>query len=144
MAKSMFKVAIVKRGQERSWRKYWTRGEVKGEADSAPEGMGRTEVVEAASAEEAIATVQRMHPDCTVMLAGGDDNLGLASRNRKVERRRIAISRAERLRRSAKQRVAPKAGQPDPAKKVGDDSPNPAPDDPSQTGGEGGGDPGRT
>jgi hypothetical protein len=74
IANSMFKVAIVQRGQERSWRRYWTRGDVKGEAQSAPERLAGTEVVEAASPEEAVATVQRMHPDCTVMLAGSDDD----------------------------------------------------------------------
>jgi CheY-like chemotaxis protein len=73
VGKSMFKVAIVRHGQEESWRRHWTRGEVKGGADTAPEGLGRTEVVEASSAEEAVAAVQRMHPDCTVMLAGGDE-----------------------------------------------------------------------
>ncbi len=73
MGKSNFKVAIVERGHERLWRKYWTSGVAKGDSASAPAGLGRSEVVEASSPEEAIATVQRMHPDCTVMLAGGDD-----------------------------------------------------------------------
>jgi hypothetical protein len=35
--------------------------------------LGRTEVVEAATVAEAVDAVQRLHPDCTVMLAGGDD-----------------------------------------------------------------------
>jgi len=38
----------------------------------------------------------------------------------------------------------PKAKQPGPPKKVGDDTPNPLPDDPAQGGGEGSGDTGRT
>jgi hypothetical protein len=41
-------------------------------------------------------------------------------------------------------KVAKNAKQPGPAKNVGDDSPNPLPDDPSEQGGEGGGDQGRT
>jgi hypothetical protein len=138
MAKSLFKVAIVKRGKERSWREYWTRGEAKGDGDSAPEGLGRTDVVEAASAEEAIATVQRMHPDCTVMLAGDDDNPEASSRNRKVEGPRLTMGREERLRRSAKERVVPKIDQPGPAKNVGDNTPNPLPEEPRERGGKGG------
>jgi hypothetical protein len=67
-----FKVAIVKHGQEDSWRKYWiTSGS--GTADAAPSALGRTEIVEAATVAEAVKTVRRMHPDCTVMLAGGED-----------------------------------------------------------------------
>jgi hypothetical protein len=67
-----FKVAIVKRGQEGLWRKYWITSGSKGTAETAPSALGRTEVVEAATVAEAIAAVQRMHPDCTVMLAGGE------------------------------------------------------------------------
>ena len=137
MAKSMFKVAIVQRGQERAWRKYWTSGEVKREAD-APERLARTEVVEATSAEEAIATVQRMHPDCAVMLAGEDDETAASSRNREVERRQTTVTREERLRRSDNERVVPKVDQPGPAKNVGDNTPNPLPDDPRERGGKGG------
>jgi len=67
-----FKVAIVKHGQEDFWRKYWiTSGS--GTADAAPSALGRTEIVEAATVAEAVKTVRRMHPDCTVMLAGGED-----------------------------------------------------------------------
>jgi hypothetical protein len=66
-----FKVAIVKRGQESRWRKYWiTSGS--GTADTAPSALGRTEIVEAATVAEAVKAVQRMHPDCTVLLAGGE------------------------------------------------------------------------
>jgi hypothetical protein len=68
---SKFKVAIVKRGQEDRWRKYWiTSGS--GTADTAPTSLGRTEIVEAATVAEAVKAVQRMHPDCAVMLAGGE------------------------------------------------------------------------
>ncbi len=56
----------------RCLRKYWISGAAKQEGDSAPATLDRTEVVEAPSPEEAVAMVQRMHPDCTVMLAGGD------------------------------------------------------------------------
>jgi hypothetical protein len=45
------------------------------------------------------------------------------------------------------ERVKKAPEQPDqtpPAKKVGDETPNPLPDDPRENGGDGGGDPGRT
>jgi hypothetical protein len=67
-----FKVAIVKRGQEGRWRKYWITSR-SGTADAAPSALGRTEIVDAVTVAEAVETVQRMHPDCTVMLAGGED-----------------------------------------------------------------------
>jgi hypothetical protein len=70
-----FKVAIVKRGQEGPWREYWISSGSKGGADEAPSGLGRTEVVEAATVNEAINAVQRRHPDCTVMLAGGEHHI---------------------------------------------------------------------
>jgi hypothetical protein len=67
-----FKIAIVERGREAVWRDYWINSGSKGTADAAPSELGRTEVVEATSVEEAIDAVQRRHPDCTVMLAGGE------------------------------------------------------------------------
>ena len=70
---SKFKVAIVKRGQEGPWRKYWIASG-SGTAGGAPSALGRTEIVEAATVAEAVKTVERMHPDCTVMLAGGEDH----------------------------------------------------------------------
>ena len=70
-----FKVAIVKRGQEGPWRDYWISGGSKGHADEAPSGLGWTEVVEAATVNEAIDAVQQRHPDCTIMLAGGEHHI---------------------------------------------------------------------
>ena len=70
-----FKIAVVERGKEPLWRKYWIDGDSRGTADGAPSGLGRTEVVEAATLAEAIETVQHMHPDCTVMLAGGEHHI---------------------------------------------------------------------
>ena len=67
-----FKIAIVERGQEARWRKYWITSGSEGTADIAPSALGRTEVVEAASVAEAVEAVKSMHPDCTVMLAGGE------------------------------------------------------------------------
>ena len=67
-----FKIAIVERGQENVWRKYWISSGSTGTAEEAPDGLSRTEVVEAATVDEAIAAVQRRHPNFTVMLAGGD------------------------------------------------------------------------
>jgi len=66
-----FKVAIVKRGQEGPWREYWIAS-ASGTAGTAPSALGRTEIVEAATVAEAVKAVQRMHPDCAVMLAGGE------------------------------------------------------------------------
>lgn len=70
-----FKVAIVERGKEALWRDYWITSGSKGNADAAPSELGRTEVVEATSVAEAIETVQRKHPDCTIMLAGGEHHV---------------------------------------------------------------------
>lgn len=69
---SKFKIAIVERGKEALWRTYWISSGSEGPAEEAPAGLGRTEVVEAATVDEAIDAVQRQHPDCTVMLAGGE------------------------------------------------------------------------
>ena len=69
---SKFKVAVVKRGKEALWRDYWINSQTKGTADEAPSGLGRTEVVEAETLDEAIKAVKVRHPDCTVMLAGGE------------------------------------------------------------------------
>jgi hypothetical protein len=70
-----FKIAIVERGQEARWRNYWIAGEPKGSADAAPSGLGRSAIVEAATVAEAVEAVKRMHPDCTVMLAGGEHHI---------------------------------------------------------------------
>jgi hypothetical protein len=72
---SKFKVAIVERGKEAPWRDYWVNSQRRGSADDAPPGLARTEVVEATSLEEAIDAVQSRHPDCTVMLAGGEHHV---------------------------------------------------------------------
>jgi hypothetical protein len=70
-----FKIAIVERGKESLWRDYWINNGSEGTADAAPSELGRTEVVESTSLEEAIDAVQRRHPDCTVMLAGGEHHV---------------------------------------------------------------------
>jgi hypothetical protein len=72
---SKFKVAIVKRGNEALWRDYWINNGSEGTAEDAPEELGRTEVVEASSLDDAINFVQLKHPDCTVMLAGGEHHV---------------------------------------------------------------------
>jgi len=35
-----FKIAIVERGKEALWRKYWISGSSEGNADEAPDGLG--------------------------------------------------------------------------------------------------------
>ena len=70
-----FKLAIVKKGKEQLWREYWIDSKTVGSAQDAPSGLGRVEVVEAATLEEAIHAVQARHPDCTVMLAGGEHHV---------------------------------------------------------------------
>ena len=72
---SKFKIAIVERGQETLWRNYWIASGSEGTAETAPSALGRTEVVEAATVADAVETVQRMHPGCTVMLAGGEHHI---------------------------------------------------------------------
>jgi hypothetical protein len=72
---SSFKVAIVKRGKEALWRDYWIYSETEGNAAGAPPELGHTEVVDAATLEEAIDLVQHKHPDCTIMLAGGEHHV---------------------------------------------------------------------
>jgi hypothetical protein len=67
-----YKVAIVEQGKEALWRDYWFSSVSEGTVDMAPSGLGRTQVVEARSVDEAIGVVQRQHPDCTVMLAGNE------------------------------------------------------------------------
>ena len=67
-----FKLAIVKQGKEALRREYWIYSKTAGTAAEAPDELGRTEVVEAETLEEAIDDVQRRHPDCTIMLAGGE------------------------------------------------------------------------
>ena len=70
-----FKIAIVERGKEAAWRDYWITSGSRGNADPAPSELGRAELVEATSVAEAIDAVQRRHPDCTVMLAGGEHHV---------------------------------------------------------------------
>ena len=72
---SSYKVAIVERGKEDLWRSYWIENDSEGTSEMAPSGLGRTEIVEATSLAEAIAFVQRQNPDCTVMLAGGEEQV---------------------------------------------------------------------
>ena len=70
-----FKLAIVKKGKEKLWRDYWIYNKTLGTVKDAPSGLGRTEVVEAATLEEAIDVVQRRHPECTIMLAGTEHHV---------------------------------------------------------------------
>jgi hypothetical protein len=67
-----YKIAIVEHGKEALWRDYWINSSSQGSASAAPPGLGRTEVIEALSLEEAIDAVQGRHPDCSIMLAGGE------------------------------------------------------------------------
>jgi hypothetical protein len=70
-----YKIAIVERGKEALWREYWINSDSRGNADAAPADLGRTEVVEATSLAKAIDAVQTRHPNCTVMLAGGEHHV---------------------------------------------------------------------
>lgn len=70
-----YKIAIVERGKEDLWRSYWIESGSKGSEEVAPSALGRIEVVEAPTVDEAIATIQRKHPDCSVMLAGGEHHV---------------------------------------------------------------------
>lgn len=70
-----YKIAIVERGKEALWREYWINSDSQGTADAAPADLGRTEVVEATSLAKAIDAVRSRHPNCTVMLAGGEHHV---------------------------------------------------------------------
>jgi len=73
LANSVFRIAFVERGQEDIWRKYWLRpGELSANARSANRNgaLGRTDLVEASSLEEALAIVQGRHSNCTAMPEG--------------------------------------------------------------------------
>ena len=70
-----FKLAIVKKGKEALWRDYWIYSKTEGTTAEAPAELGRTEVVEARTLEVAIDDVQDRHPDCTIMLAGGEHHI---------------------------------------------------------------------
>jgi hypothetical protein len=75
LPKFICRIAFVKRGQEDIWRKYWLRPtEVSANARSANrEGaLSRTDLVEAASFEEALALVQGRHSNCSVMPEGSE------------------------------------------------------------------------
>ena len=65
-----FKLAIVGRGKESSWRDYWINSGSEGSAEVAPHGLGETVLVEANSVTEAVAIIERDHPESVVMLAG--------------------------------------------------------------------------
>ena len=66
---------VARVAREALWRDYWINSGSKGTADAAPSELGRTEVVGATNLEEAIDAVQPRHPDCTVMLAGGEHHV---------------------------------------------------------------------
>jgi hypothetical protein len=70
-----FKIALVERGKEGLWRKYWVTSGSEGTAQEAPAGLGRTEIVEAATVEDAVRAITLQHPECTVMLAGGEHHI---------------------------------------------------------------------
>jgi hypothetical protein len=73
LAGSLYKIAFVQRGQEEIWRKYWLHPrELSKNAQSANRNgaLGRTDLVEADSLEEALAIAQSRHSDCTVMTEG--------------------------------------------------------------------------
>ena len=72
---AVYRIAFVERGQEDIWRKYWLRpNELSKNAQSANRdgALGRTDLVEAGSLEDALAIAQRRHVNCTVMPEGSD------------------------------------------------------------------------
>ena len=75
LPKSIYRIAFVERGQEDIWRKYWLRPtELSANARSANRNgaLGRTDLVEASSLEEALAIVQGRHSNCSVMPEGSE------------------------------------------------------------------------
>jgi hypothetical protein len=76
MAGSLYKIAFVQRGEEEIWRKYWLNPrQLSKNAQSANRSgaLGRTDLVEADSLEEALAIAQRRHSHCTVMPEGSEE-----------------------------------------------------------------------
>jgi len=70
---ALFRIAFVDRGQEEIWRKFWLRPtELSKNARSANRNgaLGRNDLVEAESLEDALATAQVRHGGCTVMPEG--------------------------------------------------------------------------
>jgi hypothetical protein len=60
----------VERGKEDIWRKYWMRPlELSKNARSANRdgSLGRSDLIEADSVEDAVAILEGRHPDCTAM-----------------------------------------------------------------------------
>jgi hypothetical protein len=73
VSRSLYRIAFVARGQEDIWRKYWLNpAELSKNAQSANRAgaLGRTDLVEACSLEEAVAIAGRRHSNCTVMAEG--------------------------------------------------------------------------
>ena len=75
LTRSVYRIAFVESGKEDIWRKFWMRpGELSKNAQSANRNgsLGRSDLVEAESLEEAMALVQRRHSKCTVMAEGSE------------------------------------------------------------------------
>jgi len=70
---SVYRIAFVERGQEDIWRKYWLRpAELSARSANRNGALGRTDLVEAASLEEALAIVRGRHSNCTAMPEGSE------------------------------------------------------------------------
>ena len=70
-----FKVAIVKRGKENLWREYWINSDTK----EAPPKLLRIWVgrrlLKPQPSTRRSTSFNAVHPDCTVMLAGGEHHI---------------------------------------------------------------------
>ena len=73
---TLFRIAFVEQGQEDIWRKFWLRpNELSQNARTANRNgaLGRSDLVEASSLEDALAIAQRRHSNCTVMPEGSGE-----------------------------------------------------------------------
>lgn len=75
LARSVYRIPFVQHGKEDIWRKYWMRPlELSRNARSANRdgSLGRSDLMEAESVEEAAAILESRHPDCTAMAEGSE------------------------------------------------------------------------
>ena len=65
MVRFIFKIVMVKRGQEAQWRG-------RAQSEYSHPSIGRCELIEAHHIEEAVETVKRRYPDFSVMREGSE------------------------------------------------------------------------
>jgi hypothetical protein len=75
LPRSIYRIPFVQRGKEDIWRKYWMRPlELSKNARSANRdgSLGRSDLIDANSIQEAVAILESRHPDCSAMPERGE------------------------------------------------------------------------